>query len=148
MKVGSTYEVELVDTDGRPLPVPNVFVDVVVYAGGHPRYRFEAGKTDRRGHFSTSYEALERQRELNRQLRATDFDTTLAECDDTIGLAVPTFDQLSMRLVASQRSFPEHADALEAQVQKSGNREFISVSVKKVAANGTRIAVQLPVERT
>ena len=147
MKTGSTFDVELVDTDGHPLPLANLSVDIVVYAGGRPRYRFEAGTTDRQGHLSTSYEALELQRQHNQQFAVADYNTTLNECDDTIGLAVPSFEELGDRLAATQRWFPEYAPALEARVKKSGNREFASPDVKKVAANGHRIAVQLPVER-
>jgi hypothetical protein len=147
VKAGSTFDVELVDTDGHPLPLANLSVDVVVYSGGNPRYRFEAGTTDRRGHLHTSYEALELQRQHNQQF-AQDYETSLTECDDTIGLAIPSFEELGERLERVQEYFPEYAPALEARVKKSGNREFGSDEVKKVAANGRRIAVQLPVERT
>jgi hypothetical protein len=148
MKTGSTFEVELVDTDGKALPVANVSVDVVLYTGGLERYRFDAGTTDSRGHLSTSFDALELKRQHNRQFAVMDFNTALTECDDTIGLAVPTFEQLGERLEAVQRWFPEYVPALEARVKSSGNRTFGSPDVKKVAANGRRIAVQLPVERT
>jgi len=147
VKAGSTFDVEVVDTDGHPLRLPNLSVDVVVYAGGNPRYRFEAGTTDRYGHLHTSYEALELQRQNNRQF-ARDYETALTECDDTIGLAVPSFEELGERLERTQEYFPEYAPALEARVMRSGNRHFASDEVKKIAANGRRIAVQLPVERT
>jgi hypothetical protein len=148
VKAGSTFDVEVVDSDGHPIPLANLSVDVVLYSGGRPRYRFEAGTTDRRGHLHTSYEALELQRQHNQQQFAQlDYDTSLTECDDTIGLAVPTFDELGERLARVQEWFPEYASALEARVKKSGNREFGSADVKKVAANGSRIAVQLAVER-
>jgi hypothetical protein len=148
VRTGSTFDVEVVDTDGHPIPLANLSVDVVLYAGGRPRYRFEAGTTDRRGHLHTSYEALELQRQHNQQFAQTDYATSLVECDDTIGLAVPTFDELGERLARVQEWFPEYAPELEARVKKSGNREFGSEEIKKVAANGTRIVVQLPVERT
>jgi hypothetical protein len=148
VKAGSTFDVEIVDADGHPLPLANLSVDVVLYAGGKPRYRFEAGITDRRGHLHTSYEALELQRQHNQQqFTQLDYDTSLTECDDTIGLAVPTFAELGERLAQVQEWFPEYGPALEARVKKSGNREFGSAEIKKVAANGRRIAVQLQVER-
>lgn len=147
VKAGSTFDVELVDTDGHPLPLPNLSVDVLIYVGGNPRYRFEAGTTDRYGHLHTSFEALELQRQHNQQF-TSDFNTRLTECDDTIGLAIPSFAELGERLERTQECFPEYAPVLEARVKRSGNREFGSDDVKKVAANGRRIAVQLPVERT
>lgn len=148
MKAGSAFEIELIDTDGKPLRMANLSVDVLLYVNGRQRYRFDAGSTDLEGHLSSSYEALERTVGEGRALFAKEYDTPIGQCDETLGFAVPTFAQLGERVESARRWFPDDVPALEARVKKSANRTFGFAGVKKVSPNGTRIKVELPVERT
>ena len=146
MKSGSVLDIQLVDMHGNPLAMPDISVDVVLYSGGQERYRFDAGATDAQGCISTSHDMLERTRKENQAFALMDYNTKLEDCEDTIGLAVPTLDQLRERLAAVRKWFPENEPKLSERVKDSKNGNVAASGIKKVVTNGSRMTVQLPVK--
>lgn len=146
MKLGSVLDVQLVDAQGKPLAMSNVSIDVVLYCSGNERYRFDIGTTDTQGHISTSYEALDQTRMKNQAFALMDYNTKLEECDDTVGLAVPTLDQLHERLAAARKWFPKSESMHLDRVKSSKNGSIAVSGVKKITTNGSGMAVQLPVQ--
>lgn len=146
MKLGSMLDVQLVDAQGKPVAMPNVSIDVVLYRGGKERYRFDVGATDAQGRISTSYDALERTRKENQAFALMDYNTKLEDCDDTIELTVPTLDQLGERLAAVRKWFPEKEPMLSERIKNSKNGSVATSGVKKIITNGSRTTVLLPVQ--
>lgn len=146
MKFGSVLDVQLVDVQGKPLAMPNVSIDVVLYINGRERYRFDAGDTDVQGRISTSYDTLERARKKNQEFALMDYNTKLEDCDDTVGLAFPTLGELRDRLVAARKWFPETEPKLSERVKNSKNGNVAASVIKRVVTNGSKMAVQLPVQ--
>ncbi len=75
MKSGAVLEIQLSDSEDRPIPVADVSIDVVFLCGGRERYRFDGGMTDQEGHLRASYDLFESTRRENQKVALMDYNT-------------------------------------------------------------------------
>lgn len=121
MRRGSLLQIQLNDPDNMPLAIAKVLIDVAFQKEGRERYRFEAGETDSGGQISASYDHFEKIRRDNQSFALMDYNTTLEECDPVIIVSVPSSAELSRRVDALRKWFPERVRAVSERVEASNN---------------------------
>jgi hypothetical protein len=146
MRRGSLLQIQLNDSDNMPLAIAKVFVDVAFQKEGRERYRFEAGETDSSGRISASYDHFEKIRRDNQAFAVMDYNTMLEDCDPVISVSVPTPAELTRRVAALRKWFPERMRALSERVAASNNGrvqveetrvELIDGGITRVDLHGT-----------
>jgi hypothetical protein len=148
MRRGSLLQIQLNDPDHIPLAIAKVFVDVAFQKEGRERYRFEAGETDSGGQISASYDHFEKIRRDNQSFAVMDYNTVLEDCDSVISVSVPTPAELTRRVDALRKWFPERMRALSERVKASNNYrvqveemrvELIDGGITRVDLHGTAL---------
>ena len=148
MRPGSLLQIQLNDSDNLPLAIAKVFVDVAFQKEGRERYRFEAGETDSGGQISASYDHFEKIRRDNQSFAVMDYNTVLEDCDSVISVSVPTPAELTRRVDALRKWFPERMRALSERVKASNNYrvqveetrvELIDGGITRVDLRGTAL---------
>jgi hypothetical protein len=143
MNLGNVFEIQLLDSERRPITMSDVSIDVIFLRGGRERYRFDAGKTDAQGHVTAPYDLFESIRKDNQSFAVMDYNTRLEDCDSVVIVRAPTLDELSQRLNAVKTWFPDRVPALAERLRLSNNGrlrvEEVRVSVENEAE--TRITL-------
>ena len=143
MKPGSVLDIQLSGGHGVPLAIPNVIVEVVFLQGGLERYRFDGGETDVGGHLSVSYERFENIRKDNQSFALMDYNTRLEECDPILVVRVPAMAELSQRLDALNKWFPDQAPSMAERIKSANNGRVEVREVRAHTVDGGRTRVDL-----
>jgi hypothetical protein len=144
MRPGSILDIQLSGGHGEPLAIPHVIVEVMFLQGGRERYRFDAGETDVGGHLSVSYDRFENIRKDNQSFALMDYNTRLEECDPILVVRVPTMAELSQRLDALNKWFPDQAPAMAERIKSANNGRVEVPEVRAHTVEGGRARVDLP----
>ena len=122
--------VQLVEESGRQIALSNVLLDVIFYVSGIRRYTFPAGATDPAGVCIIEMAQIKQKLIENQKTFLMDYNTPLSSCDSAIGIVAPSAEELSRRVSAAKKWFPEEADLIVSQVAISNNNKITSVEQK------------------
>ena len=120
MRADFQIQIQLVDDAGAELKLDKVFIDALIYLQSNVRYTFSAGLTDSKGRLVVSFDQLEKIRLRNQAFSVMDYNTSLEDCDSTIGISVPSSATLRQRHEAIQKWFPD-----EAKLEVPNNNNLI-----------------------
>jgi hypothetical protein len=140
---GTVLEIQLSDSDDRPVPVADVSIDVVVLCGGRERYRFDGGMTDREGHLRASYDMFESTRRENQKVALMDYNTALDDCDPAVVIHVPGMAELRQRQKAVNTWSSDNASSISERVEKSNNGRVQIRDLRVNVVEGTATKVRL-----
>lgn len=97
MKRGQSLTVQLTDQHGNPITVANVMIEVHLFCNESFCYAFNAGRTNKDGNLTVTYDDFEGQRKTNGLLFLMDYNTRLEDCDPKMGLKILTQAELLLR---------------------------------------------------
>ena len=122
MKPNQTVEIRLVDSGGRSLHIPNVFLDLHFFCGGRYRYAFRVGGTNETGSLRVSYQDVELLRLEQAQMFLMDFNTKLEDCDPRVGIHLPSGADLEKAVTHAKTHYPEYAARRAGPWSTAANR--------------------------
>ncbi len=94
MKPNQSIEIQFVNSNGEPLRLSNVVVELHCFTKGNFRYGFKVGRTDESGYLHVSYTDVEKMRQNNAKENLMDYNTKLDDCDPRVTVVIPTEQQL------------------------------------------------------
>lgn len=146
MNINEGLLVSIVDSTGRSVPIADVIVDAVFFAGDQQRYQFSAGSTDANGQLKAGFDHFERERMQNSLQSIMDYNTKLEDCDSRIRLHAPSLDELKSRLNAVEHWYPDFAEVLAKRVAACNNGKVKLVDVTLTLLPGTITKVSMVVD--
>ena len=99
--------VRLVRSDGEPLSISDVLINIRFYVEGRFRYQFILGRTGADGVCRASFQDIEGELEGNRRFFLMDYNTPLEDCDSKVGIFAPSGDQIAEWEAGRAEIWPE-----------------------------------------
>ncbi len=111
MHHGQSLEIQIVDRDAqRPVKVGNILVEIHFFMKGAYRFCFKVGRTNEAGNLNVSEADIEQVRKENALENLMDYNTSLADCDQTVRLVIPSEEQLQQQRDAAIKFYGRSPD--------------------------------------
>ena len=94
MNPGQSIGVQLVQENGRGLPVSNVMIEFEFFVKGSFRFALKVGRTNEAGCLSVTYEEIEVLRRDRAEKNVMDYNTKLDDCDPSVRVVVRSEQEL------------------------------------------------------
>jgi hypothetical protein len=133
MKSTQTLTIQFEDQKGKPLPLADIYIDLLLFTNSKYCYGFRFGPTDHQGKLRIAFQDIEKKRAYEAKFSLMDYNTPLDKCDEFVKIKIPTAEEL-------KKAYDWQAKALNGVTEEA--KKWLNATNKKIKADEVSVKLQ------